>query len=43
MSKGRYDEAGQYMFFKAGVYNQNKTGKPEERATATFYDLKISH
>ena len=43
MSKGRYDEGGQYMFFKAGVYNQNKTGKPDERATATFYDLKISH
>jgi hypothetical protein len=43
MSKGRYDEGGQYMFFKAGVYNQNKTGKPDERATATFYELKVTH
>jgi len=43
MTGGRYDEGGQYMYFKAGVYNQNKTGKPEERATATFYELKITH
>jgi len=43
MSGGRYDEGGQYMYFKAGVYNQNKTGKPEERTTATFYELKITH
>jgi len=25
MSKSKYDAGGQYMFFKAGVYNQNKT------------------
>jgi len=43
MSKSNYDTGGQYMFFKAGVYNQNKTGKPEERATATFYELKVTH
>ncbi|MGJ8640635.1 MAG: polysaccharide lyase family 7 protein [Opitutaceae bacterium] len=43
MSEGRYDAGGQYMYFKAGVYNQNKTGAPDERATATFYDLKVTH
>lgn len=43
MSKSKYDAGGQYMFFKAGVYNQNKTGKAEERATATFYELKVTH
>lgn len=43
MSKSKYDAGGQYMYFKAGVYNQNKTGKPDERATATFYELKVTH
>ena len=43
MSDGGYDKGGQYMYFKAGVYNQNKTGEPHERATATFYDLKVTH
>jgi len=43
MTGGRYDEGGQYMYFKAGVYNQNKTGKPDERVRATFYELKVNH
>lgn len=43
MSKSKYDAGGQYMFFKAGVYNQNKTGKADERATATFYELQVTH
>lgn len=43
MSDSRYDAGGQYMYFKAGVYNQNKTGEPDERVTATFYDLKVTH
>ena len=43
MSKSKYDAGGQYMYFKAGVYNQNKTGEPEQRATATFYELKVAH
>ncbi|MCL4139778.1 UNVERIFIED_CONTAM: hypothetical protein GTU68_011074 [Idotea baltica] len=43
LSDSKYDQGGQYMYFKAGVYNQNKTGKPSERATATFYKLKVSH
>jgi len=43
MSGSKYDAGGQYMYFKAGVYNQNKTGKPDERTTATFYELKVTH
>lgn len=43
MTGSRYDAGGQYMYFKAGVYNQNKTGGPNERTTATFYDLKVTH
>jgi len=43
MSKSKYGAGGQYMFFRVGVYNQNKTGKPEERAAATFYELKVTH
>ncbi|MGJ8654124.1 MAG: polysaccharide lyase family 7 protein [Opitutaceae bacterium] len=43
MSNSRYDAGGQYMYFKAGVYNQNKTGAPDERTTATFYELNVTH
>ncbi|VXD07047.1 Alginate lyase [Enterobacterales bacterium 8AC] len=43
MSKSGYSEAGQYLYFKAGVYNQNKTGKPDDYVQATFYRLKATH
>ena len=43
MSKSGYDAGGQYMYFKAGVYNQNKTGDAKDYAQASFYDLKVSH
>ena len=43
MSGSGYDKGGQYMYFKAGVYNQNKTGADDERATATFYELNVKH
>ena len=43
MSKSQYDQGGQYMYFKAGVYNQNKTGDAKDYVQATFYDLNISH
>ncbi len=43
ISKSGYNEAGQYMYFKAGVYNQNKTGKLDDYARATFYHLKATH
>lgn len=43
ISKSGYDKAGQYLYFKAGVYNQNKTGNPSEYAQATFYSIKTYH
>ncbi|GEA50232.1 alginate lyase [Vibrio inusitatus NBRC 102082] len=43
MSKSGFEESGQYMYFKAGVYNQNKTGEPDDYVQATFYDLKVTH
>lgn len=38
-----FDAVGQYMYFKAGVYNQNKTGEPDDYVQATFYNLKVTH
>jgi len=43
MKDSNYDVGGQYMYFKAGVYNQNKTGEDNDFVQATFYDVKTSH
>jgi len=43
MSKSGYDVGGRYMYFKAGVYNQNKSGDNEDYIQATFYKIKTSH
>jgi len=43
MQKSGYDIAGEYMYFKAGVYNQNKTGRPNDYVQATFYKLSNDH
>ncbi len=43
MSASGYDVANDYMYFKAGVYNQNKSGDPEDYVQATFYELENSH
>ncbi|MEM8682806.1 MAG: polysaccharide lyase family 7 protein [Pseudomonadota bacterium] len=43
MSDSGYDVENDYMYFKAGVYNQNSTGEPEDYAQATFYELETSH
>ncbi len=43
MSDSGYDEGGQYMYFKAGVYNQNNTGDDNDYVQATFYDLEQTH
>ncbi|MDA7746805.1 polysaccharide lyase family 7 protein [Psychromonas sp.] len=32
-----------YMYFKAGVYNQNKTGDAKDYVQATFYSLEQTH
>ena len=43
MVNSGYDEGGQYMYFKAGVYNQNNTGDADDYVQATFYALEKSH
>lgn len=43
MRDSGYNKRDQYMYFKAGVYNQNSTGVPEDYVQATFYRLVNSH
>lgn len=37
------DTKEDYMYFKAGVYNQNKTGDDSDYVQATFYSLEQTH
>jgi poly(beta-D-mannuronate) lyase len=43
MSNSGYDLGGQYMYFKAGVYNQNNTGNVKDYVQATFYKIENTH
>tara|TARA_R110002167_G_scaffold260869_4_gene467290 strand:- start:2027 stop:3058 length:1032 start_codon:yes stop_codon:yes gene_type:complete len=43
MSKSGYSSSDQYMYFKAGVYNQNNSGDPKDYVQATFYHLDNQH
>ena len=43
MTNSGFDVSGQYMYFKAGVYNQNNTGNDDDYVQATFYSLEKSH
>ena len=43
MSESGYNIAGEYMYFKAGVYNQNNTGDAKDYVQATFYTLENTH
>ncbi|WP_083191778.1 polysaccharide lyase family 7 protein [Formosa haliotis] len=43
MKNSGYNVGGQYMYFKAGVYNQNNTGDADDYVQATFYALEKSH
>jgi len=43
ISNSGYDVAKEYMYFKAGVYNQNNSGDADDYAQATFYELEASH
>ena len=38
-----YNDSDQYMYFKAGVYNQNNTGTGSDYVQATFYSLENKH
>ena len=43
MTNSGFDSKNQYMYFKAGVYNQNNTGDSKDYAQATFYALDNNH
>lgn len=43
MSNSGYNKGNQYMYFKAGIYNQNNGGEPRDYAQATFYYLNNMH
>lgn len=43
MSQSGYHSNNQYMYFKAGVYNQNNSGDPRDYVQATFYHLDNQH
>ena len=43
MSDSGYDVYEDYMYFKAGVYNQNNSGDKDDYVQATFYELEVSH
>lgn len=43
MSNSGYNQGGQYMYFKAGVYNQNNTGNSDDYVQATFYKIENKH
>ena len=43
MSESGYGKGNQYMYFKAGVYNQNNGGEPRGYTQATFYYLNNTH
>jgi poly(beta-D-mannuronate) lyase len=43
MTDSGYGKSNQYMYFKAGVYNQNNGGNAKDYVQATFYHLKNQH
>ena len=43
MSGSGYDVADDYLYFKAGAYNQNASGDPEDYVQVTFYELQATH
>ena len=43
MVNSGFNVGGQYMYFKAGVYNQNNSGDDDDYVQATFYALEKSH
>lgn len=43
MTASGYNVEGQYMYFKAGVYNQNNTGDADDYVQATFYEVINKH
>ena len=38
-----YDQNDDFMYFKAGAYNQNKSGRADDYVQVTFYKLTATH
>ncbi len=43
MQNSGYGFEDQWMYFKAGVYNQNRSGDADDYVQATFYNLEVTH
>jgi len=43
ISESGYTSSDEYLYFKAGVYSQNKTGDVHDYDQATFYELRNLH
>lgn len=43
MSSSGYDDANNYMYFKAGIYLQDNSSDDDDYAKVTFYELSNSH
>ncbi|WGV98542.1 polysaccharide lyase family 7 protein [Vibrio sp. YMD68] len=43
MQNSGYERADEWMYFKAGVYNQNRSGDADDYVQATFYALDVTH
>jgi len=43
ISDSNYEIDEEYLYFKAGAYNQNETGRPDDFVQATFYKIEASH
>jgi poly(beta-D-mannuronate) lyase len=43
MSNSGYDIVDEYMYFKAGSYNQNNSGEGKDYVQTTFYKIDNSH
>lgn len=43
MSNSGYNQSNEFMYFKAGVYNQNNGGEAKDYVQATFYYLNNQH
>jgi len=43
MRKSGYDEGGQFLYFKTGLYNANNSGDADDYVQATFYKIEKTH
>ncbi len=43
MSESAYNQMGEYMYFKAGLYHPNNNASKKDYAQVTFYELNAAH